>query len=269
MRKGICVLMCVLIMTVLCACQTGRKKPTEEQTGQVPPSAEVLDGQSSISKTYDFYDVASIWCMSETFTRVRRNPYFSVEKPELSIVGNPDLVNWQYEYPVMDSDSDWFFQYSYMLWSDCRVGVYRTSFSESENHGETGEDVYYVHLIFEKKAPISTEECLPETWWYFTGKYIYTSETSATADTSLLKPGASVRSLLDSFPELGMYCKVDERFPFTVSGDVYAGPAVLMVNEGFFLITTELSEDGTDVLIKEVTKKDTLTYQDLCALFGA
>ena len=61
---------------------------------------------------------------------------------------------------------------------------------------------------------------------------------------------------------------MDDRFPFTDSGDVYAGPAVLMVNEGFFLITTELSADGTDVLIKEVTKQDTLTYEDLCTLFG-
>ena len=55
----------------------------------------------------------------------------------------------------------------------------------------------------------------------------------------------------------------------TITSYLYAGPAVLMVNEGFFLITTELSEDGTDVLIKEVTKQNTLTYQDLCALFGA
>ena len=96
-----------------------------------------------------------------------------------------------------------------------------------------------------------------------------TSSTSATTDTSLLKPGASVRSLLDSFPELGLYCKVDGRFPFTVSGDVYAGPAVLMVNEGFFLITTELSEDGTDVLLKELTKQDTLSYEDLRGLYGS
>ena len=42
-----------------------------------------------------------------------------------------------------------------------------------------------------------------------------------------------------------------------------------MVNEGFFLITTELSEEGTDVLIKEVTKQDTLTYEDLCGLYGS
>ena len=129
---------------------------------------------------------------------------------------------------------------------------------------------YCMHLILQEGE--GTQQC-PIIWGdkrlEAPGAYIFTSSTSATADTSLLKPGASVRSLLDSFPELGLYCKVDDRFPFAVSGDMYAGPAVLMVNEGFFLITTELSADGTDVLIKEVTKQDTLTYQDLCALFGA
>ena len=127
-----------------------------------------------------------------------------------------------------------------------------------------------MHMIFTESAPTYTwlSDEPSDDSYHFTGKVIYSSATSATADTTLLKPGVSVRSLLDSFPELGLYCKVDDRFPFQVSGDVYAGPAVLMVNEGFFLITTELSEDGTDVLIKEVTKKDTLTYQDLCQLYG-
>ena len=128
---------------------------------------------------------------------------------------------------------------------------------------------YCMHLILQEGE--GTQQC-PIYWGdkilEASGAYIFTSENSATADTSRLKPGASVRSLLDSFPELGLYCKVDDRFPFTVSGDVYAGPAVLMVNEGFFLITTELSADGTDVLIKEVTKQDMLTYQDLCQLYG-
>ena len=269
LRIVVMCLICALFCSVFLSC-------TPTQNSNAPSTAkDVLDGERSISHSNDLSEIAYIWRMSKSFARtsIVVPPSMSigpeVQNPALIYYENPNHVNWQYEYPVMDSDSYWFFQYSYMLWSDCRVGVYRTSFSESENHGETGEDVYYVHLIFEKKAPISTEECLPEAWWYFTGKYIYTSETSATADTSLLKPGASVRSLLDSFPELGLYCKVDGRFPFTVSGDVYAGPAVLMVNEGFFLITTELSADGTDVLIKEVTKQDTLTYPDLCALFGA
>ncbi|MGN1446279.1 MAG: hypothetical protein ACI4WV_08285 [Eubacteriales bacterium] len=153
---------------------------------------------------------------------------------------------------------------SYMLDENHTVCIVRTE-------DATGE-VYNLHLIYgpnnpnDPLSPYATEN--EDENWVLSGKYLFTSSASATADTTLLKPGVSVRSLLDSFPELGLYCKVDDRFPFAVSGDVYAGPAVLMVNEGFFLITTGLSEDGTDVLIKEVTKQDTLTYEDLCQLYG-
>ena len=279
MQKTVILLLLALSLLAMNACQLMRNSSGME-TGETTEAATTLDNDlcrtvldrlSHISTDRPIKTAMSPWGIDYGY----RTPMF---------IG---MVTWPFGFdpPYIDfprEDESHAFDDSYMLnLSDelCKVGVYRIS-SESEND----DTVYYIHMIFTESAPTYkwlSDETSDDSY-HFTGKVIYSSATSATADTSLLKPGASVRSLLDSFPELGLYCEVDGRFPSfliprpvmsvggqTITSDLYAGPAVLMVNEGFFLITTELSEDGTDVLIKEVTKQNTLTYQDLCALFGA
>ena len=255
MKKLCCILVCLTTVIALCACQgtTIHEPETETPTGKVNPGTEsqttrsqmILDAQRE-AEVMDELTVPTLVFMYSLTAHMDKPvyvPQMSRHQPLCKLKG------WD----------------SYMMDEEHTVCIVRTE-------DATGE-VYNLHLIYDPNnpnnplSPYATEN--EDENWVLSGKYLFTSSASATADTSLLKPGASVRTLLDSFPELGLYCKVDGRFPFTVSGDVYAGPAVLMVNEGFFLITTELSADGTDVLIKEVTKQDTLTYQDLCALFRA